>query len=113
MTNAYLLMLRVDHEGDDVLGVFSTPDLAKAVYPDAEWSEAKASDGSLLWRCFSRPKGFHGDSLYIATYVLDDRSGLGIAADVPLVDLDSVCDPNFTGGLDPVEYLRRLHAGEL
>lgn len=31
----------------------------------------------------------------------------------PRIDLDSVVDPDFTGGLDPVEYLRRLHAGDL
>lgn len=33
--------------------------------------------------------------------------------DAPLVDLDSVLDPNFTAGLDPNEYLRRLHDGEI
>jgi hypothetical protein len=32
---------------------------------------------------------------------------------VPLVDLDSVLDPNFTSGLSPEEYLNRLHEGEL
>lgn len=31
----------------------------------------------------------------------------------PLLDLDSVLDPGFTAGLDPVEYLRQLHEGEL
>lgn len=31
----------------------------------------------------------------------------------PTVDLDSVLDPNFTSGLDPVEYIRQLHEGEL
>lgn len=29
------------------------------------------------------------------------------------VDLDSLLDPNFTAGLDPAEYLRQLHEGEL
>src|SRR6266550_1361791 len=29
------------------------------------------------------------------------------------VDLENVLDPNFTAGLDPVEYLRQLHEGEL
>jgi hypothetical protein len=29
------------------------------------------------------------------------------------IDLDSVLDPNFTSGMDPHEYLRHLHDGEL
>lgn len=29
------------------------------------------------------------------------------------VDLESVLDPNFTAGLDPVEYLEQLHEGRL
>lgn len=32
---------------------------------------------------------------------------------VPRVNLDDVLDKEFTAGLDPVEYLRRLHEGEL
>jgi hypothetical protein len=31
----------------------------------------------------------------------------------PPIDLDSVLDPNFTAGMDPHEYLRQLHDGEL
>jgi hypothetical protein len=31
----------------------------------------------------------------------------------PKVDIESVLDPDFTSGLDPVEYLERLHGGEL
>ena len=31
----------------------------------------------------------------------------------PLIDLDSVLDPDFTSGLDPHEYLYQLHEGEL
>lgn len=31
----------------------------------------------------------------------------------PPLDLASVLDPNFTAGLDPVEYLRQFHEGEL
>lgn len=34
-------------------------------------------------------------------------------AEPPRVDLDSVIDGNFTEGMDPIEYLRRLHEGEL
>ena len=30
----------------------------------------------------------------------------------PYIDLDSVLDPDFTSGLDPNEYLDRLHAGD-
>ena len=33
--------------------------------------------------------------------------------DVPPIDLASVLDPDFTAGLDPHEYLRRLHEGDL
>lgn len=32
---------------------------------------------------------------------------------VPPIDLDSVLDQDFTSGLDPIEYLRRFHDGEL
>jgi len=31
----------------------------------------------------------------------------------PPIDLASVLDPDFTAGLDPIEYLRQLHEGEL
>ena len=31
----------------------------------------------------------------------------------PPIDLDSVLDPEFTAGLDPIEYLRQFHEGEL
>jgi hypothetical protein len=32
---------------------------------------------------------------------------------VPRVDLNTVLDPDFTAGMDPLEYLEKLHAGEL
>lgn len=32
---------------------------------------------------------------------------------VPPIDLDSVLDPTFTAGLDPADYLEKLHEGEL
>jgi hypothetical protein len=32
---------------------------------------------------------------------------------VPLIDLDSVLDPDFTSGLSPSDYLYQLHEGEL
>ena len=31
----------------------------------------------------------------------------------PLIDLDSVLDPDFTAGMDPHEYLSKMHNGEL
>lgn len=31
----------------------------------------------------------------------------------PLIDLDTVLDPNFTAGMDPHEYLAKMHNGEL
>jgi hypothetical protein len=49
----------------------------------------------------------------------DERLVRVVATDIreiapaPPVNLASVRDPDFTGGLDPVEYLRRLHEGEL
>jgi hypothetical protein len=33
--------------------------------------------------------------------------------DVPPIDLDAILDPDFTAGLDPVEYLKKLHEGDL
>lgn len=33
--------------------------------------------------------------------------------DVPKIDIEDVFDPDFTAGLDPVEYLDRLHGGRL
>jgi len=30
-----------------------------------------------------------------------------------LIDLNAILDPDFTAGMDPHEYLERLHAGEL
>jgi hypothetical protein len=33
--------------------------------------------------------------------------------DAPAISLDSVLDPNFTAGMDPVEYLERFHEGQL
>ena len=40
-------------------------------------------------------------------------TGVRVIDAVPPIDLDSVLDPNFTAGLDPTEYLRQLHEGEL
>jgi hypothetical protein len=42
-----------------------------------------------------------------------DAEELRVIHNAPEVDLDSLLDPDFTSGLDPVEYLRRLHEGEL
>jgi hypothetical protein len=33
--------------------------------------------------------------------------------EVPPIDLDSILDPDFTAGFDPVEYLEKLHEGDL
>jgi hypothetical protein len=33
--------------------------------------------------------------------------------EAPPFDLDAILDPHFTAGLDPVEYLKRLHEGDL
>lgn len=39
--------------------------------------------------------------------------GVRVAGATAPFDLASVQDPNFTGGLDPVEYISRLHDGTL
>jgi hypothetical protein len=44
----------------------------------------------------------------VAEVVSPEDQGVG-----DRVDLDSVCDPTFCGGLSPVEYLDRLHDGTL
>ena len=33
--------------------------------------------------------------------------------DAPPFDLDAILDPDFTAGFDPVEYLEKLHEGDL
>jgi len=42
---------------------------------------------------------------------LDAHSLRGVAR--PVISLDSVLDPDFTAGMDPVDYLDKLHEGEL
>jgi|SRR5215831_12161754 len=62
-----------------------------------------------------RTVGVHGRLTYAVggklsrVEVIDMREILA----APPIDLDSVLDPNFTGGMDPHEYLRQLHDGEL
>src|ERR1035437_6496435 len=58
--------------------------------------------------------GVEGRLMYSAVgklLILDAK--VRIVADVPLISLESVLDPDFTSGLDPVEYLRLFHEGEL
>ncbi|MCR4268754.1 hypothetical protein [Nitratireductor sp. ZSWI3] len=45
------------------------------------------------------------------TYI--DAHSMREVIEAERVDLDSVMDPNFTAGIDPHEYLRRLHDGDL
>ncbi len=33
--------------------------------------------------------------------------------EAPAFDLDAILDPDFTAGFDPVEYLEKLHEGDL
>jgi hypothetical protein len=42
-----------------------------------------------------------------------DRCTVHLMDEVAPVDLDSVVDPSFTAGLDPAEYVKRLHEGTL
>ena len=35
------------------------------------------------------------------------------AKEIPEIDIQDVLDPDFTSGLSPVEYLQRLHEGNL
>lgn len=68
---------------------------------DESWKgEALAVEGKLIYKAGGR----------IARVIV---SGVRDLPEVPRVDLDSIIDRDFTGGLDPVEYLRRLHEGEL
>jgi hypothetical protein len=42
-----------------------------------------------------------------------DATDVREIVDAPRLDLASVLDPNFTAGMDPIEYLEKLHEGEL
>jgi hypothetical protein len=42
-----------------------------------------------------------------------DATDVREIVDAPRLDLASVLDPNFTAGMDPIEYLDKLHEGEL
>jgi hypothetical protein len=42
-----------------------------------------------------------------------DATDIREMSDTPPINLDSVVDPDFMGGLDPTEYLRQLYEGEL
>ena len=58
--------------------------------------------------------GVEGRLMYSAVgklQILDAK--VRIVDDVPLISLESVLDADFTSGLDPVEYLRLFHEGEL
>jgi hypothetical protein len=52
---------------------------------------------------------YGGDGMLKRIDVLEIRE---IQAAAP-IDLNSILDPNFTAGMDPNEYLEKLHAGEL
>ena len=55
--------------------------------------------GKLLYR-----RG--GKLARVAVESVRDRS-------VPSIDIESILDSDFTSGLDPVEYLEKLHEGQL
>lgn len=42
-----------------------------------------------------------------------DSVELREVAAAPPIDLESILDPNFTAGMDPVQYLEKLHEGQL
>lgn len=73
-------------------------------------NEGKIAD---VWN--GRRLGVEGDLYYAKGGKLSRIFATDIRAieHAPPVDLDSVLDPDFTAGLDPVEYLRQLHEGEL
>jgi hypothetical protein len=66
-----------------------------------------------LWK--GKTVGVEGDLVFAASGKLREivTSSVREIAGAPRIDIDSIVDPNFTSGLDPVEYLRRLHEGEL
>lgn len=73
-------------------------------------SEHKMAD---VWE--GKTVGVHGRLSYAIGGKLSRVDAIDMREIVaaPPIDLDSVLDPNFTGGMDPHEYLRQLHDGEL
>lgn len=59
--------------------------------------------------------GVEGRLIYVAGGKLSriEAKNIREIISATAIDLDSVLDPNFTSGLDPVEYLNKLHQGEL
>lgn len=67
-----------------------------------------------IWQ--GRTLGVHGRLNYAAggskiTFI--DAIEIREIEAVPRIDLESILDPNFTAGMDPHEYLEKLHEGQL
>ncbi|HZR35321.1 MAG TPA: hypothetical protein VFA75_08080 [Nevskia sp.] len=56
-----------------------------------------------------------GDLIYAKGGKLSrlEARNIRVVFDAPLIELSDVVDPDFTAGLDPVEYLQKFHEGEL
>ena len=61
-----------------------------------------------------RGVGVHGRLHYLTGGSLSRIDAEDIRQiEAPSIDLDAILDPDFTSGLDPVEYLDKLHEGDL
>ncbi len=73
-------------------------------------SEHKVKD---VWS--GKTLGIQGKLIYVSGGNLSriEANDIRELESVLPIDLNSVLDPNFTSGLDPVEYLRKFHEGDL
>lgn len=66
-----------------------------------------------IWK--GKTIGVHGRLNYLAGGKLATIEAMDVREieAAPLVDLEAILDPDFTAGMDPHEYLERLHEGHL
>ena len=66
----YVLLSSVDYEGNDVWGIFSTPELAMAAVPGSTW-QTRTFEGETWWAC-AHPPEHCCDDLFVRPFTLDD-----------------------------------------
>ncbi len=66
-----------------------------------------------IWK--GKTLGVHGRLNYVAGGKLTTIDAMDVREieAAPLVNLEAILDPDFTAGMDPHEYLERLHEGQL
>jgi hypothetical protein len=66
-----------------------------------------------IWK--GKTIGVHGRLNYVAGGKLTTIEAIDVREieDAPLISLEAILDPDFTAGMDPHEYLERLHEGQL